>query len=85
MARLFSKNILKIKKEVEKMDELEKTIKEKMDKLAEELVNKKWPRMGGLITQKSHCCGASVVLVGTGILSYVCSKCGKPYREAVYG
>lgn len=62
------------------MDEkTEKIILEKMDELARKINEEKWPRMGGLIVKKSHCCGAPVVLRGKGIFSYVCSQCGKPY------
>lgn len=64
--------------------ETEKDFLEKMDALAQQTANQKWPRMGGLIVKKSHCCGASLVLRGKGILSYVCSKCGKVHHEPVY-
>lgn len=40
---------------------------------------------GGIVTQKSSCCGASVVYTPGGIQMPICSGCGKPYVEPRYG
>ncbi len=36
---------------------------------------------GGLITKRSRCCNAPVIIAGRGLLTEVCSKCKSPHYE----
>jgi len=54
------------------------------DEFDRECAKKMPPRPPGLRTTKSHCCNATVVTVGRGLLRQVCSVCGKDYHPRIY-
>lgn len=45
--------------------------------------SKKGNFRGGVIVEKSNCCGASIILSSGGVHVPICKKCKKPIREIV--